>query len=211
MSLRRIPLLPTLVVLAAVAVMVRLGFWQLDRLEQKELLLNRYSDRGSTFADVTNPDLPAQSALYHQTIVECAEASDWRAVAGRNAKGDPGFAHLAKCILPTNFYVTPKMIDERLVEVPAKTLASIDVVVGWSRAPQSPVWNGGTVRGIVAPNKEGIKVVADPPLAGLEANARPDPNDMPNNHLAYAVQWFLFALTALVIYAIALRRRLRAS
>ena len=34
---------------------------------------------------------------------------------------------------------------------------------------------------------------------------------MPNNHLAYAVQWFLFALTALVIYAIALRKRLKTS
>jgi len=32
---------------------------------------------------------------------------------------------------------------------------------------------------------------------------------VPNNHLAYAVQWFLFALVAGVIYVIALRRRLR--
>ena len=30
-----------------------------------------------------------------------------------------------------------------------------------------------------------------------------------NNHMAYAVQWFLFAATALVIYAVALRRRMR--
>ena len=52
-------------------------------------------------------------------------------------------------------------------------------------------------------------MIADPPLAGLEANARPDPASIPNNHLSYAIQWFLFALTALVIYAIALRKRLR--
>jgi surfeit locus 1 family protein len=51
--------------------------------------------------------------------------------------------------------------------------------------------------------------VADPPLAGLAANARPDPADIPNNHWSYAVQWFLFAGTALVIYALALRKRLR--
>ena len=61
--------------------------------------------------------------------------------------------------------------------------------------------------GVVAP---GPRLVADPPLAGLQANARPDPSDIPNNHLSYAVQWFLFAATALVIYAIALRKRLAA-
>jgi surfeit locus 1 family protein len=33
---------------------------------------------------------------------------------------------------------------------------------------------------------------------------------VPNNHLAYAVQWFLFAGVAAVIYALALRRRTRA-
>jgi cytochrome oxidase assembly protein ShyY1 len=62
------------------------------------------------------------------------------------------------------------------------------------------------VVGTIAP---GPRLVADPPLAGLEANERPDPSEIPNNHLSYAVQWFLFALTALVIYAVALRRRLR--
>jgi surfeit locus 1 family protein len=53
----------------------------------------------------------------------------------------------------------------------------------------------------------------DPDLsefAKLQPNARPDPNDIPNNHLSYAVQWFLFALTALVIYGLALRKRLAA-
>jgi surfeit locus 1 family protein len=38
--------------------------------------------------------------------------------------------------------------------------------------------------------------------------ARPDPRDIPNNHLAYAVQWFLFATVAAVIYALALAKRL---
>ena len=79
------------------------------------------------------------------------------------------------------------------------------VALGWSRDPKDPVWNGGVVQGVVAP---GPRLVADPPLAGLQANFRPDPADIPNNHLSYAVQWFLFAATALVIYAIALWKRL---
>ena len=60
--------------------------------------------------------------------------------------------------------------------------------------------------GILAP---GGKIVADPPLAELGPLAKPDPADLPNNHLAYAGQWFFFALTALVIYILALRRRRR--
>lgn len=87
-------------------------------------------------------------------------------------------------------------------------LEPADVVLGWSRSPDPVEWKGGYVAGTVVPTGElGFKIVADPPLAGLEANAKPDPGDLPNNHLAYAVQWFFFAATALVIYVLALRRR----
>ena len=53
-------------------------------------------------------------------------------------------------------------------------------------------------------------LVAETPAPGLEASAPPSPDEVPNNHLAYAVQWFLFAGIAALIYGIALRRRMRA-
>ena len=63
---------------------------------------------------------------------------------------------------------------------------------------------------MIAPGgKLGPRLIADPPLAGLQASARPDPAATANNHLSYAVQWFLFAASALVIYALAVRKRLR--
>ena len=40
--IRKLPLLPTLVVAVAVAIMIALGFWQLRRAEEKEALLDRY-------------------------------------------------------------------------------------------------------------------------------------------------------------------------
>src|SRR3546814_17082290 len=52
-------------------------------------------------------------------------------------------------------------------------------------------------------------LVADAPVAGLRASAVPNGADVPNNHLAYAVQWFLFAAAAAAIYILALRRRRR--
>ena len=76
--------------------------------------------------------------------------------------------------------------------------------MGWSRDPNAPEWSGGDVTGVLAP---GGKIVADPALADLGPLAKPDPADLPNNHLAYAGQWFFFALTALIMYIIALRRR----
>jgi surfeit locus 1 family protein len=84
------------------------------------------------------------------------------------------------------------------------------VQAGWSRDPTPPQWDGGPVSGLIAPNSEGFaRLIVDPPIAGLEASAAPDPADLPNNHLAYAGQWFFFALTALVIYVLAIRRRQR--
>ena len=65
---------------------------------------------------------------------------------------------------------------------------------------------GGPVAGIIAP---GGVLHASQPLPELERLAPPDPKDLPNNHLMYAGQWFFFALTALVIYVLALRKRWR--
>ena len=40
--IRRLPIVPTLLVAIAVAVMVALGVWQLGRAEEKRALLDRY-------------------------------------------------------------------------------------------------------------------------------------------------------------------------
>ena len=87
-----------------------------------------------------------------------------------------------------------------------------------------PTWTGGPVSGMIshapshAPLIAGLfgkasprtlLLVADKPAPGLTANAVPSIESIPNNHLAYAVQWFAFALIALVIYGLALRRRAR--
>jgi len=185
---RRFPVIPTVLVLAAVGVMVWLGFWQLDRLAEKEALLARYqSAQGSVaetpWAEVTlAPDL----ALYRRSRLLCVRVLGHTGIAGRNAAGKAGIAQYAQCALPDG--------------------SQVKVVMGWSRDPkQIGEWQGGAVRGVVAP---GPRLVADPPLGGLQANARPDPSEIPNNHLAYAVQWFLFAATALIVYGVALRRRL---
>ena len=186
--LRQLPLIPTIVVVLAAAIMVGLGVWQLGRADEKEDLLARYAAAGDNQALVAWPgdDKDAlKKRLYRRTEVDCIKVTELTAVAGTNAKGTPGWAQIAECEL--------------------KGGGEARIALGWTRVPDGPIWNGGKVTGILAP---GPRLVADPPRAGLLALERPDPSDLPNNHMAYAWQWFLFALTALVIYGLAVRKRL---
>lgn len=187
--LRRLPVLPTLVVVIAVGIMIRLGFWQLDRLAQKEVMLARYANAQKLSSEVAwpNKSTAIEAALYRHSTVDCTRVLSARSVSGRSARSEAGWAHVARCDLGDG--------------------AAADIVLGWSDGPAVPDWRGGTVTGIIAP---GPRLIASPPLAGLGANAVPDPGSIANNHFAYAIQWFLFALTALVIYALALRKRLAA-
>ncbi len=185
----RLPLVPTLLVGLAVAIMVSLGIWQLGRSEWKAGLIVRYAAAQAMSAEVAWPRRPAEieAALYRASSLTCARVLAIRATAGRSAAGASGWAHIARC-----------MVDAG---------GEAEVALGWSREPRIPGWAGGPVTGFVAPAGEGARLVAAPPQAGLAPLAPPDPRDLPNNHLAYAGQWFFFAVTALVIYVLALRRR----
>ncbi|WP_336978248.1 SURF1 family cytochrome oxidase biogenesis protein [Altererythrobacter fulvus] len=190
---RRIPIFATVVVLLAVATMVGLGVWQLQRASWKESLLAHYRQAltMSSLAEWPKGKAEVEGVLYRHSTVQCARVISLDAAAGHNQAGETGWAQVARCAIPG--------------------AGEADVVLGWSASPQERVqWAGGEVQGIIGPGRDGeARLIASPPLAGLQANAAPDPADLPNNHMAYAGQWFFFAVTALVIYAIALRRRLR--
>jgi surfeit locus 1 family protein len=201
--LKRLPLIPTVLVLIAVGVMIRLGFWQIDRMHEKDAMVASFE--AALAQDGISPvQAHRPEAAYKRIQDNCTNPVPQSSVAGRNAKGEIGWAHVVRCTMggpPAN----PTEEEQAMKWVPYP----VDVVLGWSRAPQDVQWTGGMVTGTVVPfGKLGYKVFADPPLAGLEANAKPDPRDIPNNHWSYAIQWFLFALVALVIYGLALRKRL---
>lgn len=189
---RPLPFAATLVVLAAVATMIALGFWQLGRMREKEVELDRYARASMLSPEVAWPRNPAafEAALYRRSSVDCAAVERTGPVAGHSDTGETGWAHMARCRLAGG--------------------GMADVALGWSRDPRAKAWSGGEVSGFIGPYRGRVKLVAVPPQAGLAQLAPPDPRDVPNNHLSYAVQWFLFALTALVIYVLALRKKWRA-
>lgn len=188
--MKRIPVLATIVVLCAVATMIGLGVWQLHRMAWKEELLARYE---AALTDDTPVAWPSDTAdfdhvIFRRSSVSCATDTGAAAVSGRNGAGEAGIVHIHECLTADG---TPAAIQ-----------------LGWSRNPAAPPYDGTPATGRIAPYGDKLRLVADPPLAGLEANASPDPSEIPNNHFAYALQWFFFAATALVIYGLALKRRL---
>ncbi len=194
MTSRDIPIIPTIIVAAAMAIMVMLGFWQLGRVEEKEQQISLYqaalSDGELRAFPGDNGGAFSEADLFHPTAFDCTQVLAREAISGRSASGQGGFAQIARCETGRG---------------PA------DVKLGWSASPTFPEWDGGVVEGLITPGgRDGARVQLATPVAGLEPLAVPDPKDLPNNHLAYAGQWFFFALTALVIYFFALRSRAKA-
>lgn len=186
----KIPVLPTAIVAAAVAAMIGLGVWQLQRAGWKEDLLVRYA-RAADLPPVAWPAVTGSPEYYYFRKARgfCLQVMSWRAIAGRNMADQPGWAHIAQC--------------RTGAEGPG-----MQVDIGWSTVGDPPRWDGGSVSGVIAPDsKYGLKLISSTPASGLQPSAPPSLDAIPNNHLAYAVQWFLFAATATIIYLLALRRR----
>lgn len=185
---RKLPVLPTIIVAAAIAAMIGLGVWQLRRAEWKEGLIAQYSQAQALSSAVAWPRTEAEleRSLFRWSQFDCQRVIGMRTTAATAVDGSKGVAQIARCALDGG--------------------GEAEVALGWSLPTQPFTWAGGEVSGVIAPH--GILHVAKP-AAGLKPLAAPDPKDLPNNHLMYAGQWFFFAVTALVIYVLALRRRRR--
>ncbi len=198
--MKRVPLLSTIVVGVAIAAMIALGLWQLlDRRPQKEAFLAQLA-ANPTLPPIAFPRFSDETLLFRRSSAFCLEpVSITRAGAGA-----AGYRVIALC--------------RTGAEGPG-----LRVQIGTTRDPVGKVaWGGGKVSGWIAHAPDArpliaevtqphvareLMLVAATPAAGLSANAPPSIESIPNNHLAYAVQWFLFAGVAAVIYVIALRRR----
>ncbi len=189
--MKRVPVLATLLVALACVTMIGLGIWQLKRAAWKEGLLKQYA-AAQNMPAIAYPSVPMPKnlPLFRKSDVNCLSVESWTPVAGRNTKGEPGWALMASC--------------RTGAEGPG-----VYVDAGWSKDFANPVWKGGPVSGVIAPDtKHMLRLVSEKPLAPtLIASAPPSLQDVPNNHMAYAVQWFIFAATAALIYGLALRRR----
>lgn len=191
---RKLPPVATILVAAAVAVMIGLGVWQLQRAQWKDALIARYR-AAQGLPPIAFPTVPladSELPLFRHATGMCLRPVGRRAVAGANASGETGFVHIVDCSTGA--------------EGPG-----ISVAVGWSKDPNARIdWRGGPVSGIIAPDQRTrMRLVAATAPPGLDPVAPPSLDAIPNNHRSYAVQWFLFAAIALIIYGLALKARAR--
>lgn len=199
--MKRLPPIPTIFVAAAVATMIGLGIWQLQRASWKEALLAEYS-RATTMPAVDLDPLlaggrPLPDLSFRRALVTC-EARDAAvdARAGRNMADVTGQVFYVNC--------------RPGASGPAGRLR---INAGW--APRPNVVRRLSLSGIVAGQlghigEDGpITLTAATPSSPLARSQPPALENIANNHLLYAWQWFFFAAAAAVIYALALRKRNR--
>lgn len=192
---RRLPIVATIVVAAAVLIMVRLGVWQIHRARENEQLMAQYSV-ASKLPPITFPTAPIKGPLplFRWAAGFCQRVVGQREAGGRNRSGDIGWSHIMECATGA--------------EGPG-----MSVEIGWSKDPNAKVnWGGGQVSGLIVPDRiRGIRLVAATAPRGLEPAALPSVEAAvpvtPGRNRMYAVQWFSFAAIAIIIYGLAIRKR----
>ena len=132
--MRRVPIVSTVIVIAAILTMIGLGVWQLERLQWKQNLMAHYVAAMANPAAVPFPSADPQqteAVLFRRASVNCRFTSDWNSISGRNGNDQAGYVHVVLCGIEGN-----------------KTAY---VQAGWTQGPQHPEWKGGEVSGLIAP------------------------------------------------------------
>ena len=194
-----VPIIPTIVVLGAVALLIGLGAWQLQRAQWKEQLLARYAhaEKQPPIAFPTMPLLDDQLPLFRHATGVCLRIVGRRAIGGENQAGETGYVQILDCATGAE---GPGMAVE----------------VGWSKNPNAKVnWAGGPVSGIIVPDRRSrTRLVAAGAPPGLEPSKTPDVGTAspvtPAGHRGYAATWFALAAIALIIYGLAVRKKMKA-
>lgn len=202
---RPVPIIPTLITAVGIVILCGLGKWQLDRRAWKSDLITRLA-AAPNLPEVTPEEFRAAmmgdtSIQYRRARIDCRAGprKPYDLRPGSSAKGDSGFFVVVSCR-------------------PNSRPPDIVAVAGWTRRVDAKdmVLNlDHQFSGVVIENSYGqaegrprfmlIPDQAIPPLARPQA---PSAADLPDNHLAYAGQWFGLAAALAAIYGLWLRRRM---
>ncbi len=206
--IRRIPVLGTVVVFALAAFLISLGLWQLQRAQWKANLIARLEAAPNqpllTPQDFLDAMLGLKSVQYRRAQHICRPSTGGSTVrpydlkGGSSRGGQGGFLILVNCSLDNP---RPDLV----------------VVAGWTRNPDAmnQSYTVDTMfEGLIierpygdAPGRPQFMLIPTTAIPGLEPSRLPSAADLPDNHLAYAGQWFGLAGALLVIYGLWVRRR----
>jgi surfeit locus 1 family protein len=227
------PLLkPTLWFLPMFAVLIVLGTWQLERLQWKEALITRMNTNLSAPPlplDIIL-SLPGNQAQYRRVTLTGHFDNAKEAYAfGTDENGKPAFHVLTPLILVdgraliVDRGIVPQEKRDPNTRAPGQ-LEGTQRITGIWRTPdpanlftpkpdlQKRIWFARDVKAIAKLDRLQL---AAPVL--VEADATPNPGglpkggqtviSLPNNHLQYAITWYLMALGLLAVYLAYHRQR----
>jgi surfeit locus 1 family protein len=236
LTVTRAGLIGTMVALAVAALCVRLGFWQLSRLEQ------RISRNQAQARRMSEPPIPLEllgtdttGLIYRRVVVAGLFDHDRTIVlSGRALRGVPG-VHVLTPVLTgqgqpavlMNRGWMPSMdaatVNYDSLRSPARTRATglLLPFPGNGRPASAATANGNSAfrRVWFSPDAASLRRQFTYPLYDFQVQALPDPEApaypvrLPpptfdrGPHLGYAIQWFSFAAIALVGWMILMIRK----
>lgn len=201
-------LFPVVLGVAGVAVLMSLGFWQLDRMEEKRAYLDEIETRIAN-APIPLPAVPEEGPHKFQAVTaEGRFTGEYLEVLAGRTGASPGVMVIEVFALPDGRRI---MVQRGFVEQEARGLprASTEAVVEgnlhWpddtsSSTPppdqKTGLWFARDVPAMAEKlATEPTLIVARAPTGDGIAPMPVDTSGIPDNHLGYAVQWFLLAAT----------------
>jgi len=225
-------LLPWIFIAGVVGVLVGLGMWQLERLQWKEELLAKY-DRAQTLAPVPLHEITSDSLLENdfRKVIFSGTYDNAHEVhlGGRLWNGKPGYEILTPLTTRDGreFLVNRGWVPFEMKEAkdrPTPAPQNVTNIVGMLHLPKAP----NPLMPDNHPEKNFWFSVDFPAIENFTGhtslqpividiiNKQPDLHQFPipsdgervfrNDHLGYALTWFMLAIAALVIFLIRIRR-----
>jgi cytochrome oxidase assembly protein ShyY1 len=166
--------------------LIGLGDWQLQRADWKAAMLADL-EAAPSLPPVDLDAVAGTPVNFRRARATCrATAAAAQVVAGQNRAGASGYVYRFPC------------------------RDGVTAVIGWAVRPDvAVVPAAGEVTGQAIESERTILLYADRAPSPLVAAAPPSLATIPDNHRAYAMQWFAFAAVLLAIYAVYLWRLAR--
>jgi surfeit locus 1 family protein len=205
-------------------IMLRLGWWQLDRAEEKRQILTEYQQRLEAPAIDLNAVTPREDMQYYQVTARGEFDTEHQLLLdNRVHNGIPGYQVLAPyridgaAVLVNRGWVAGTGYRDRLPPIPLENVPQR--ITGRVKIPSEPVFAmsedvafaSGWPKVVqyvdpeVMSRKLGYEllpyvILMDPDVSGGFVREWPVVNMQPAKHTSYALQWFGLTLVLVVVY-----------
>lgn len=212
---------PVLMAVIGVAVLLALGFWQLQRLDQKQTALAAIDARISD-SPIEIPQSPTAELDKYRAVEATGTLTGEELLVLTSHESGPGFRVISvletagrRVMADIGFVALDARDTPRAASQITLTghLHWPDEVDSWTPAPDADQWFGRDVPAMAAAlgTEPVMIIVSAMSPATLAVTLLPiDSGDIPNDHLGYAITWFGLALVWAIMSGFFMFRMARA-